>query len=115
MGNNHNNYFISLRVCIYTILAYIVCMKKGSHHSEQSKAVMRRKAHREPRPPEIGKKISETKLVHYHPYRGKHLSEDHRKNISESMRKRIDDIEDVWVEKSKGVEDGSNVGHEESY
>jgi len=90
-------------------------MKKGSHHSEATKQVMRQKAKHEQREPEIGKRISETKKIHYHPYRGRSLSDSHKKNISEGMRKRMNNIEEAWEEKINGVEDGSNVGREENY
>lgn len=63
-------------------------MKQGSHHSEETKRKMREKANREPRPPEVCEKITLSKLFNPHPYRGKTLSEEHRKNISEGMKKR---------------------------
>lgn len=63
-------------------------MRKGSHHSEDTLRKMRAKANREPRPEYVKEQISLTKQLSYHPYRGKELSEEHRKNISDGMKKR---------------------------
>ena len=90
-------------------------MKKGSHHSEATKQKLRQKASHDPRPDDVKKQISETKLKNDHPVRGKHLTDEHRKNISISMRKRMDDIRGVWEENKDKIGDGSNVGKEESY
>ena len=63
-------------------------MKKGSKHSEETKRKMRARANREPRPVDVKEKISETKKNGYHPFRGKTLTEEHRRNISIGMRRR---------------------------
>ena len=63
-------------------------MKKGSKHSEETKRKMRARANREPRPVEVKEKISETKKNGYHPFRGRALTEEHRRNISIGMKRR---------------------------
>jgi len=73
---------------IYTYGTHVYYMKKGSHHSEETKRIMREKANRDPRPPEVIQRIKESKLNGYHPYRGKKLSPEHRKNISDGMKRR---------------------------
>lgn len=62
-------------------------MKKGSHHSEETKRKMSQKANRQERTQEVKDKISNTKLNSYHPYRGKELTEEHKQKISDSLKK----------------------------
>jgi hypothetical protein len=69
-------------------------MKKGSHHSEETKRKMSQKANRQERPQEVKDKISKSKLSNYHPYRGKKLSQEHKDKISLSMKKKKTQKED---------------------
>ena len=77
-----------MRKYIYLLKPIYTCMKKGSKHSEETKRKMRARANREPRPAEVKEKISETKRQGFHPFRGKELTEEHRRNISIGMKRR---------------------------